>query len=264
MRTKPFRRELTLKGLYNSDNNLFNAMSFPEGVEKDLFVDTLLYNYGEFPLVYTDGSYLRHMFGVWSRRNAYMISGLFKTTQFAYNPIFNKDGTVTETRTAHSTEAGVRTPDLKSETVSTGGYTDTSASTTTDAGTSEESAITRQQYAPANASTLETQSGASSETGGSTSGQSDYTGSTTRTMDGLTDTSTTTGTDSSRVEGDTEETLTRRESGNIGVTTTQEMIQAERDIVKYDFYLDICRLFAEEFCVMLHANFWDHNDMEVW
>lgn len=47
-------------------------------------------------------------------------------------------------------------------------------------------------------------------------------------------------------------TLTREESGNIGVTMTQEMIQRQRDIVKFNLYEYITQEFKEQFCVMVY------------
>lgn len=42
------------------------------------------------------------------------------------------------------------------------------------------------------------------------------------------------------------------EQGNIGVTATQELIQAQRDLVKFDLYGMIADSFKHEFCVMIY------------
>jgi len=60
------------------------------------------------------------------------------------------------------------------------------------------------------------------------------------------DKETLTGTDTGTV------THTRREYGNIGVTTTQQMIQAERDVVQFDMYNYIIEDFKERFCIMIY------------
>lgn len=41
-------------------------------------------------------------------------------------------------------------------------------------------------------------------------------------------------------------------SGNIGVTTSQQMAQAELDLRRFNIYLEISNLFADEFCVMVY------------
>jgi hypothetical protein len=44
----------------------------------------------------------------------------------------------------------------------------------------------------------------------------------------------------------------RREYGNIGVTTTQQMLEAERDVVQFDMYEYIIADFKERFCIMIY------------
>ena len=57
--------------------------------------------------------------------------------------------------------------------------------------------------------------------------------------------------DGSRSEDETI-TRNRREYGNIGVTTTQHMIQEERDIADFDIYQYIITDFKHRFCVMVY------------
>ena len=40
--------------------------------------------------------------------------------------------------------------------------------------------------------------------------------------------------------------------GNIGVTTSQQMLQSELDVSRFNIYLEIAELFAEEFCIMVY------------
>lgn len=49
--------------------------------------------------------------------------------------------------------------------------------------------------------------------------------------------------------GDEEGTHTGRTHGNIGVTTSQQMLQAELDISKFNLYDEISNLFLTEFCI---------------
>lgn len=53
-------------------------------------------------------------------------------------------------------------------------------------------------------------------------------------------------------KGREDETITRREFGNIGVTTTQHMIQEERDIADFDIYGYIIHDFKYRFCVLVY------------
>ena len=40
--------------------------------------------------------------------------------------------------------------------------------------------------------------------------------------------------------------------GNIGVTTTQQMLQSERDIANYNIYMQIVDDFKSEFCILVY------------
>ena len=63
-----------------------------------------------------------------------------------------------------------------------------------------------------------------------------------------------TGTDSTNSNGTEGENITRenRTKGNIGVTTTQQMIQSEREVVRYDFLEDVINDFKARFCLMVY------------
>lgn len=53
-------------------------------------------------------------------------------------------------------------------------------------------------------------------------------------------------------KGREDEKITRKEYGNIGVTTTQHMIQEERDIADFDIYSYIIHDFKYRFCVLVY------------
>lgn len=86
--------------------------------------------------------------------------------------------------------------------------------------------------------------GSSTETGTVT-----HEGDNTRERDGTdTETETLTGTD----EGSVDNTLTRTETGNIGVTMTTQLIEAQRALVKLNFYDLIIESFKERFCILVY------------
>lgn len=60
--------------------------------------------------------------------------------------------------------------------------------------------------------------------------------------------STTTGSETGTVGNN----LTRVEQGNIGVTTTQQMIEAERELVKFNIYDIIIDSFKQRFCLLIY------------
>ena len=59
-------------------------------------------------------------------------------------------------------------------------------------------------------------------------------------------------TTSGQKAGSEAENITRTEQGNIGVTTTQQMIREQREIVQFNLYHYITEQFKERFCVMVY------------
>ena len=48
------------------------------------------------------------------------------------------------------------------------------------------------------------------------------------------------------------DTITRTETGNIGITTTQQMIKEEREVSTFNIYKYIADDFKKEFCVLIY------------
>lgn len=57
---------------------------------------------------------------------------------------------------------------------------------------------------------------------------------------------------STQVSATNDNVRTGRTHGNIGVTTSQQMLQSELDIAKWNIYEQITDLFITEFCIMVY------------
>ena len=51
---------------------------------------------------------------------------------------------------------------------------------------------------------------------------------------------------------DTEDVHTGRIHGNIGVTTSQQMLQSELDLARFNIIQEITNLFMVELCIMVY------------
>lgn len=83
--------EITLIGMYNYDENLFDSLTLPTGIDKELFINTLLMSKGEFGVVYPDPTFLRNMIGVWGQKWNRTFTRWLEGTQAKWNPIENYD-----------------------------------------------------------------------------------------------------------------------------------------------------------------------------
>lgn len=83
--------KLTLIGMYNWDDELFKDMILPDGIDKDLFIASLLMAKGEFEVLYPDPGFMRNAIKIWSGKWFRTFSEWLKGTKATWNPIYNYD-----------------------------------------------------------------------------------------------------------------------------------------------------------------------------
>lgn len=83
--------KLTLIGLYNVDETLFDEMNLPMGIDKETFINSLLMKAGEFELLYPDLDFMKSFIGLWSKKWHRTFENWLKGTQASWNPIENYD-----------------------------------------------------------------------------------------------------------------------------------------------------------------------------
>lgn len=83
--------KLTLIGMYNYDQTLFNELVMPEGIDKDLFIQSLLMQSGEFEVLYPQPDFMKYSIKIWSTKWFRTFSEWLRGTQQRWNPIYNYD-----------------------------------------------------------------------------------------------------------------------------------------------------------------------------
>ena len=81
----------TLIGMYNFDSSIFDKLVLPDGIDKDLFINTLLLKAGEFEVLYFEPIFLQTAIGVWSNKWYRTFAEWLRGTQATWNPIHNYD-----------------------------------------------------------------------------------------------------------------------------------------------------------------------------
>ncbi len=209
---------LTVEGLYNYDNTLFDGFNVPEGLVKQIAINAILMRTRELEILYPDFSYMKNRITIWSNKYQINWKKLYDTTVLEYNPIENYDRFEDWTNTDDETTSSARDNTIKNtstnEIMNSVNITDQNTSFNdgladhakqiTDEDTTENGSITNTEKENANA--------------------------------GRTGTHTRTG----------------RTHGNIGATTSQQMIQSERDLVVFNLYDVIAESFIENFCLMVY------------
>ena len=201
------------------DNTLFDGMVLPDGVDKDLVIDTIMQKYGDSPLDHEDPAYIKYYIPVWSKRNLDSWTKLFATLSFVYNPLENVllDETTEETRNIDRKQD--RTGTASTENSGTTGVNKTAEHLV--------SAENASDYQPDNRDTGTEQTTINQATGtDSTENTAEQTAETVKS--------------------------TYNRHGSIGVVTPQNMIQQEREVDKFVIYDYIADSFRDAFCLLLY------------
>lgn len=221
---------LTLQGLYNYDSRLFDLMKVPKQLNVNTVIRTLCDRTRELELLYPELTYMKQRIGIWSDRNQWSWQKMCDVLEKEYDPIENYDRTEewsdqnqsTETSHEQSDEGNgfenVRTDNLKEK----------------------NSGTNRRQNVAFNSGLADAEKNIVDGVVANTGTQKHVENGHKNTInDG--DKS---GNSSAKHEG--------RVHGNIGVTTTQQMIQSELELAKFNIYETIADSFVREFCLMVY------------
>ena len=209
----------------------YNAEYVEEYLENMTHIDTRTKTkYGQLPLYYDNAEEITKMIQSVLFLNKYKYDGLYKTIKLEYNPIWNVEGTETTTTTHGATEtsnvyADKETTNTQGERKATERRSVFPYDTTLKEEPEEPDTITEgtETEEPDNVTeTEETNKTPKEETDNTTAEVTDKT-----TEKGRTDKTTT---------GEYVDTMVLDRRGNIGVTSTQNLIGQERDIVNFVFW----------------------------
>lgn len=204
--------KLTMIGLYEYDPQIFDNLTLPEGLDKDTLIDNILLRSGEFEVIYPDADFMKFSIGAWSRKWSATITRWVTALAIEYNPLENYD------RYEHWTdERDISGSEGGSSSGSTGG---TTGSTTTNKVSAYDAG-----------DNLTTHDQSESHGSDSTSNSGEY---------------------SSEHSTDDDLEHDGRIHGNIGVTTSQQMLLSELDLGYWNIYEKITDLFLTEFVIPIY------------
>ena len=183
---------MSVLGLYNYDNTIFEKMVLPEGVDPETAVDSILFDNAELEIMYPNPDWLKELINVWSTRELPIWERILNAINQEYNPIENYN----RTETYSQTDSGASS--------ATGGGTDTHQVTGYNSGEFVNQSKDINTASSSGNSTLHSNR-------------------------------------SSNIKG------------NIGVTTSQQMLNQELDLVnRLDIYKYISESFKNRFCLMVY------------
>lgn len=226
---------LSIIGMYNYDPDVFADFTVPEGLQKQDVIDAILLECAGLELLYPSLNIMKVAIRAWTVREFPTWEKLQNTVSIEYNPLWNVDATISETGTNTKERSG-------------------SESNTRERGGSESN--TRER------------SGEGSDDGTDTHAVKGYNSSNWSDSDKVTKNSDQTWSDEesgnqtwsdeesgNQTWSDEEngsDTRSIRRTGNIGVTSSQELIKQEREIASFNVTDYIVRSFKNRFCLLVY------------
>lgn len=249
--------------LYKWDSTIFDPFVVPKGLDRESVLDSMLLETIETSTIYTSPHSFKMAVAVWTNRNFGVWQKLYDTTQYEYNPIWNYDRTEESTDKEKVDDDGTLKSNATNDFTRNLGETEVENRTgkTTSASTADEKSSYSTDHGEKVAAfnTGPVDSSSFDENGSSASDRSSN--GTVDSVDDMTVDRAQTGT-TKNVESRNDETTrdisrnsehNMRAYGNIGVTTTQQMIEQEREVVKFNLVDYIVDSFKQNFCVMCYS-----------
>ena len=252
--------KITLVGMYqylnNNGDDLFVNMILPVDIDRQTFIDSCMLRGAEFEILYADADTMKYAIGAWSRKWQHTLTKWAEALKIDYNPLENydryeswsDDKSGSDSRSGNDSRNG---SDFRNESNERAGSNSQNGSASDSAvmngnqtKESGRAGYDSATYSPLDQETAENSnntSSASVTTAESTSNESG----TRAEAGGHTE------------SGNHAENGTREESaihtgrmhGNIGVTTSQQMLQSEWEVAKLNVYEAAADLFLGELTI---------------
>ena len=229
--------KVTLLGLQhyllNLEDDLFKNMILPEGIDKETLTDNILLKGADFEVLYSDPYFVQDAIGLWSKKWSRTFQKWVDALAIEYSPLENYDR---KEEWSDTLNRGVKTNARRdSGNTRTFDNTDTTTPGTTITEETQVSAYDSSSYQPSQQVTT------------SPTGDGDVLAHAGTIKDEYGE-----GTSGS----ETENSKTVRDGwihGNIGVTTSQQMLEAELKIAEWNLYEHITDLFLQEFVIPIYS-----------
>lgn len=270
---------LSLMGMYDYDPHILDGLldNLPDpslipktelylegdAIDREAFINILLIECAELEMALPNYDICKVIVKNWAQLNRHKWQLLYNTMYYKYNPIWNKDGRITHTETIERkgersgkvTDTGSSGSNQSSKRELTDTETHTLESTTTGSGSVNSTAT--HQVAGFNGETFANSTKDITESTETSNSSGTEGGAITRNGTGGVNVTNTGSSSNVRDSGEnsSEKVTTIREdieTGNIGVTMTQQMISAEREVVRYNVIETIIADFKQKFCILVY------------
>ena len=215
------------RALEVNNESLFDNLILPSGIDKDTLVAELLVRSGEFEVLYPDPYMIRDLIGFWSKKHYPTFDKWIKALNVEYNPLDNYDRheEITEEHEGTFNGKTSSTNNSQGDSKSKVENDDTTTITGDTTGYNSSDFVDNDK----SVNVLDGEQNSSSEYKDKTTG--------------------------SGTQDNTDKYKNKHLShlwGNIGVTTSAQMLQEELDVRRFNIYSQIADIFVSEFCILVY------------
>lgn len=258
---------LSILGLYHANSNIFADMVYPSGFtndEKNTVIGNILAECAELECLFPDPAVMQTMVGLWSKLNISVWERIFSASKLNYNPIENYNRTEIETVTDDRTEThsgndinkatGTDSNQISNSNTQTNTGTDTRTLSENNSGTD----TTTNKIASYDSNSLYIHDTSDFKHGHNVSGSDSMSYGHNITDSGTGSSSTTYGktetlTHGEKITHEGDITKNNHTTGNIGVTTSQQMLEQEIEVsAKLNVIKMIVNSFKDRFCLLVY------------
>ena len=227
---------MSVEGLYTMYEDLFAGLQVPEGMDKQTVIDSILLECMELEVLYPRPETMKNMIGIWSAKELPTWNRVYAAEQAEYNPIENYDRHQTDTKTETHSGNDVTAGSTQASSNGQNGKTTTASGNLSD--------TTTHKFAAFNAGDLLDQS-QDIQAAQSSNSQTEQAAD----QQSMQESKTTTLTHGEQIGG----TFTSYIHGNIGVTTSQQMLESELELApKINTINYIVNSFKMRFCILVY------------
>ena len=233
--------KITLYGMarwmQESEDDLFANMTLPTGWDKDLLVDTIMLHGAEFEVLYAEPQFMKNAIGIWSDKWYFTLERWIKVLNMDYNPIENYD------RIEEWNDVGNRSRD-NTQSTSTSNKEDNSSSSTAATNTSSKHGNEVEHKVSAYDSTSYQESNKDILKDDNTDENIMNAMNSTSKRDNNIATAATGNEKENHVDAHT-----GRIHGNIGTVSSQNMVNQELEVARFNMYEEAANLFLTELVI---------------
>lgn len=82
---------LSIYGLHTYNNEIFDNLVLPVGMDRDIVISDILTECSDFCLLYPNYDFMKMLIGVWSQKELHIWTNLWESEHLEFNPLDNYD-----------------------------------------------------------------------------------------------------------------------------------------------------------------------------